>query len=43
MPELAGTVAGYRMLGVSIREAEELQKRRQSTSSSTFMGAGGGK
>lgn len=28
MPELIGTIAGYRMLGVSIREAEELQARR---------------
>lgn len=28
MPELIGTIAGYRMLGVSIREAEELVQRR---------------
>lgn len=32
MPELIGTVAGYRMLGIGVREAEELaEKRAQST------------
>lgn len=42
MPELAGTIAGYRMLGVSIREAEDLQKRRDAAmTASTFMTAGG--
>ena len=40
MPELAGTIAGYRMLGVGIREAEELQKRRLALTSSSFMNNG---
>lgn len=43
MPELVGTVAGYRMLGVSIREAEELALRRQQMTQSSFMQNGGGK
>lgn len=38
MPELIGTIAGYRMLGVSIREAEELQKRRIALQGNSFMG-----
>jgi len=42
MPELIGTIAGYRMLGVSIREAEELQARRLAAQGSTFMNNGGG-
>lgn len=41
MPELVGTVAGYRMLGVSIREAEELQARRAAAQNNGFMGQGG--
>jgi hypothetical protein len=41
MPELAGTVAGYRMLGVSIREAEELVQRRVSNTNASFMNIGG--
>lgn len=41
MPELVGTVAGYRMLGVSIREAEELAARRQQLQSTGFMQGGG--
>lgn len=41
MPELIGTVAGYRMLGVGIREAEELVARRQTLSGSQFMQTGG--
>jgi hypothetical protein len=42
MPELAGTVAGYRMLGMSIREAEELQARRLANTAASFMNNGGG-
>lgn len=42
MPELVGTVAGYRMLGVSIREAEELAARRQQMTNASFMNNGGG-
>lgn len=38
MPELVGTIAGYRLLGVSIREAEELQKRRIALQGNGFMG-----
>lgn len=41
MPELIGTVAGYRMLGVSIREAEELQARRAAATGASFMNQGG--
>jgi hypothetical protein len=41
MPELAGTIAGYRMLGVGIREAEELQKRRLEATNASFMNNGG--
>lgn len=42
MPELAGTIAGYRMLGVGIREAEELMARRLANTSASFMNNGGG-
>ncbi len=41
MPELRGTVAGYRMLGMSIREAEELSERRQRDNANNFMNQGG--
>lgn len=41
MPEFIGTIAGYRMLGVSIREAEELQKRRLAAGTNAFMQNGG--
>ena len=41
MPELVGTIAGYRMLGVSIREAEELQQRRAAMANTAFMNGGG--
>lgn len=41
MPELVGTIAGYRMLGVSIREAEELMARREALKSQGFMNQGG--
>lgn len=42
MPELIGTIAGYRMLGVSIREAEELQARRQAMLNQQGIINGGG-
>lgn len=42
MPELIGTVAGYQMLGIGIREAEALQARRIALTGSTqFMNSGG--
>lgn len=41
-PEMVGTIAYYRMLGVSIREAEELVQRRAAMQSSSFMNNGGG-
>lgn len=41
MPELAGTVAGYRMLGVGIREAEELAAKRLLNTNASFMNNGG--
>lgn len=41
-PEMVGTIAYYRMLGVSIREAEELVLRRAAMQSSSFMNNGGG-
>lgn len=40
MPELIGTIAGYRMLGIGIREAEELQARRLAAQNNSFMGGG---
>ena len=42
MPELIGTISGYRLLGIGIREAEELQARRAAASSTGFMNNGGG-
>lgn len=43
MPELVGTVEGYQMLGISLRQAEQLQKIREQNKTSSFMvGAGGG-
>jgi hypothetical protein len=42
MPELVGTTEGYQMLGISLRQAEQLQKLREQNKSSGFMvGAGG--
>lgn len=39
MPELQGSIAGYRFLGIGIKEAEELQaKRAASTAGSVFGG-----
>lgn len=42
MPELIGTVAGYRMLGISVREAEELAEKRLKATNASFMNNGGG-
>lgn len=42
MPELIGTVEGYRMMGIGIRQAEELVQRRMSNANSGFMVNGGG-
>lgn len=42
MPELIGTVDGYRMLGIGIRQAEELVRRRLANTSASFMVNGGG-
>ncbi len=43
MPEFIGSVASYRMLGVSIREAEELvQKRKNMTGAQGIINGGGG-
>lgn len=39
-PEMVGTIAYYRMLGVSIREAEELVERRKALQGGSFMGNG---
>lgn len=41
MPELQGTMASYRLLGIGVREAEELMARRLSNTNS-FMNNGGG-
>ena len=41
MPELVGTVEGYRMMGIGIRQAEELVKRRVAASGGSFMNNGG--
>lgn len=40
MPELVGTVQSYQMLGISVREAEQLQKARQLAKSGQFMQGG---
>lgn len=40
MPELVGTVQSYQMLGISVREAEQLQKIRQASQNSQFMRGG---
>lgn len=39
MPELAGTTTLYRMLGMNIREAEELSRTKANTRPSNFMEA----
>lgn len=38
MPELVGTVEGYRLMGIGIREAESLQKKRLANTTANFMG-----
>jgi hypothetical protein len=37
MPELVGTVEGYQMLGISLRQAEQLQQARAKLPATTFM------
>lgn len=41
MPELVGTIEGYQMLGVSMRQAEQLQKLRAAAKTGQFMVGGG--
>jgi len=41
MPELQGTMAGYRLLGIGVREAEELMHKRISSAANSFMNNGG--
>lgn len=43
MPELGGSLASYQMLGIGLREAEELQKKRAALPAATFMQNGGTK
>lgn len=40
MPELLGTVAGYRFLGIGIKEAEELAKKRSASTAGSIFGGG---
>lgn len=40
MPELQGTIAGYRFLGISIKEAEELAARRAASTGGTVFSGG---
>lgn len=40
MPELQGSVAGYRFLGLSIKEAEELKAKREAATSGSIFGGG---
>jgi hypothetical protein len=43
MPELVGTVEGYQMMGIGIRQAEQLVQRRLQNNSASFMsGSNGG-
>lgn len=41
MPELQGSIAGYRFLGLSIKEAEELQAKRAASTAGSVFGGGG--
>ncbi len=41
MPELQGTIAGYRFLGISIKEAEELAAKRAASTAGSVFGGGG--
>lgn len=40
MPELQGTIAGYRFLGISIKEAEELAAKRAASTGGSVFGGG---
>lgn len=40
MPELQGTVAGYRFLGIGIKEAEELAAKRAASTAGSVFGGG---
>lgn len=42
MPELQGSIQGYRLLGMSMRDAEELAAKRAQLASKSFMGGGAG-
>lgn len=42
MPELIGTVEGYQMMGIGIRQAEDLVQRRLAAKTSAFMTGGAG-
>lgn len=42
MPELIGTVEGYSMMGIGIRQAEALVQRRIANTNAGFMNNGGG-
>jgi hypothetical protein len=43
MPELVGTVEGYQMMGIGIRQAEQLVQRRLQNNAASFMsGSNGG-
>lgn len=42
MPELVGTNEGYQMLGISLRQAEQLRALRDANKTSSFMNNGGG-
>ena len=39
MPELVGTVESYQMLGIGLRQAEQLQKLREANKTNSFMPA----
>ena len=41
MPEIIGTVEGYKMLGIGIRQAEALVQRRLEAKQASFMNNGG--
>lgn len=41
MPELQGSMAGYRLLGIGVREAEELMAKRVASTTNSFMQNGG--
>lgn len=40
MPELQGSIAGYRFLGISIKEAEELIAKRDASTAGSVFGGG---